>query len=699
MLAALLALTLCVVEAGTASARQAASRARGGAPSGWPDAADLPPHPRLILTAAAQRAIYDLARTSTDPFVSNFAARTLAQAESVNSTVRAGGALGDAGGRPFVQAVYSLAVGAALQGNFSGPFAGGAIGDRATYGAAGGFRSAAVALTLSVARASEWDTNGTAQLNTGETLHAAGLALDWLYSDMTAAERADVVAAIVGLGLSRVRAALSSSPPPWAVAFVGTMSNWNTVILGGTVVACLAVEGEPGAPAWVPELRAQATANLVEWSMSAWGPDGAWPEGPNYGGYSARYLVPTVASLLTATGGDGGIRALPGVLAAPRFILSALAPTRPFPTLWDYFDARTVPETLASYLALCAWAGDAPAAAGIKAALTAVAPSIPANDSETTAMNAPLALIYYTPLGSPGEEAAMPLVQRFRGVETAAVRSSWTDANATFVAVKGLNTTGNWAHTHLDQGSFVYATQGQFFAQDLGSDQYSAPGYFWQTRFELYRTNISGHNALSFSGRNPYCKILATYAANCSAALMTVFNDTSLSPQAGPFATDAFGIVDLADGFRYLNFGLQRMQRGFIVGAKSAQLIVVDEIELQATPSTVPAPPLWWKLHTVANVSLSADLTSATLTTFNVSAAVTVRFVAAASSCPGAAFSVSPLNLQPPLLESPGVSVLLLEAEAAACSRIVVAIGVAPPGVGAGVRPLDEWQSSGPWVA
>jgi len=43
--------------------------------------------------------------------------------------------------------------------------------------------------------------------------------------------------------------------------------------------------------------------------------------------------------------------------------------------------------------------------------------------------------------------------------------------------------------------------------------------------------------------------------------------------------------------------------------------------------------------------------------------------------------------------------VLLLEAEAVACSRIVVAVGVAPPGVGAGVRPLDEWQSSGPWVA
>ena len=54
--------------------------------------------------------------------------------------------------------------------------------------------------------------------------------------------------------------------------------------------------------------------------------------------------------------------------------------------------------------------GDAPAAAAVKAALAAVAPGIPANDTETTALNAPLALLYYTPLGAPGEERALPLI-------------------------------------------------------------------------------------------------------------------------------------------------------------------------------------------------------------------------------------------------------------------------------------------------
>lgn len=143
--------------------------------------------------------------------------------------------------------------------------------------------------------------------------------MDWLCGDMNATQRGAVVAAIVGPGLS-----------------------------------CLAVQGEPGAPPWVGGLLAAARADLGAWSAAAWGPDGAWPEGPNYGGYAEHYLVPTIASLLSATGDDGGLRALPGVLLGPRFIAAALAPTRPFPTLWAYFDARETPETLASWLASAA---------------------------------------------------------------------------------------------------------------------------------------------------------------------------------------------------------------------------------------------------------------------------------------------------------------------------------------------------------
>jgi hypothetical protein len=66
----------------------------------------------------------------------------------------------------------------------------------------------------------EWDANGTVELNTGEMLHAAGVALDWLYPVLNATARAALTTAIVETGLTNVRAALTGAPPPpWAVAF------------------------------------------------------------------------------------------------------------------------------------------------------------------------------------------------------------------------------------------------------------------------------------------------------------------------------------------------------------------------------------------------------------------------------------------------------------------------------------------------
>jgi len=645
--------------------------------------AALPAHPRLILTPA-RAAEVALLPASADAFARDAAARTLAQAAVAAAAPRA--AAGAPNARLVLQRAYTLGVAAALTGN-------------ATFAAEG------AAGIVHAAAASSWDVNASVpELNTGEMLHAVGVGLDWFYAAMTPAERSAVVAALVAR-LALIRAALGAAPPPWAVAFASTESNWNMVILGGTVIATLAVEGEPGAPAWVPDLRAAALANILAWSARGWGPDGAWPEGVNYGGYTCRYLVPLAAALLTATGSDGGLRALPGVLAAPRWLVANVAPTLPLPTLWAYFDAHAPPETIGSYLALAAWARDAPAAAGVKRLLAALAPAVAPDAEANTAMNAPLACLYYTPLGAPGEDAALPLVARWRGPLTAAARSGWGDG-ATFIAFKGHNTSALWAHTHLDGGSFVFASGGAWYAQDMESDSYAAPGYFSGARFNLYRTNVSGHNTLSFGGRDPRCAILATYASDCPASPMTVFNvsagggggDGAPAPPSAPPAAalpvDAFSVVDLTAGFaRAPIAGVARVARGFIVGGGRAQLVTVDEVDFSR--GAPPAGPLWWSLHTAAAVALAGD--AATLSLPGARAPVTVALLRAAGDCAGAVLTAEPLRLAPPLDPTPNITVLRIVApDARACARLVVAVGVAPPGVGAGVRPLAEWAERGP---
>jgi hypothetical protein len=149
---------------------------------------------------------------------------------------------------------------------------------------------------------------------------------------------------------------------------------------------------------------------------------------------------------------------------------------------------------------------------------------------------------------------------------------------------------------------------------------------------------------------------------------------------------DAFAVVNLTQGFPHLSAAISRVERGFIVGGGYTQLVVVDEMAL--TGSGEPLPPLWWQLYTRANVTLSPDARTATLSTFNVTAEVTICFLEAASDSAGAAWALHDLTMLLPLLEAPSVRVLRLTADAATCAKIVVAVGVNPPGVGAGVRPL-----------
>jgi len=633
----------------------------------------IAPHPRLILTPDRIDFLSSLSH-SNDPFAKLFVKTTLSQAETIllsstkTSPYYEGVAAPNA--RDIVQSIYTLGVSAALTGNAS-------------------FINCGVDIFLRAALNPSWDVNNTIpELNTGEMFHAIGLGLDWFYDALSPANRSAVVSAI-SERLSLIRDALSSTPPSWAVAFVNTSSNWNMVILGGAVISSLAIDGEPDEPSFNDNLRRDVINNIKTYSARAWSPSGSWPEGLNYGGYTTRYITPLVASLLSSTGDDAGILSIPGVLQSPRWLIANTVPTRPFPELWDYFDTRKTPETIASYLAVAVWANDAPAAAGIKKLLTQLSPSIPYNDTETTAMNAPLSCLYYSTLGSPEDENQLPVISNWQGPSTAAMRSSWEDENATFIGFKGHNVSMLWAHSHLDAGSFVFATQGQFFAQDMSSDSYAAPGYFSPSRFNLYRTNISGHNTISFGGRNPLCKIIATYSSNCPPSPMILLNVTN--DQFNNIS--AYSIVNLTDGFISSPIpGVQRVERGFIVTNGRTQLVTVDEVDFDAKSPTMP---IWWTLHTVANVTIQ-NLSTVTLSTWNTTAIIKVSILNA-SNCIDAQFTVSSLNLEPPLLPSPGVNVIrIIAPNASSCNKLIVAVGENPPSFHNGIRPLNEWQEYGP---
>jgi hypothetical protein len=91
-------------------------------------------------------------------------------------------------------------------------------------------------------------------------------------------------------------------------------------------------------------------------------------------------------------------------------------------------------------------------------------------------------------------------------VPIAAMRSSWTDPDAAFLAIKGGS--ASFSHAHMDIGSFVYDWAGQRWFRDLDRQDYHSlesrgftqlfdlsPG---SKRWEVFRVGSEGHNILRF---------------------------------------------------------------------------------------------------------------------------------------------------------------------------------------------------------
>ena len=88
------------------------------------------------------------------------------------------------------------------------------------------------------------------------------------------------------------------------------------------------------------------------------------------------------------------------------------------------------------------------------------------------------------------------------------MRSSWTDPEATWVAMKGRVPWGvgsDPGHPHDDLGSFVFEMCGERWADDLGAEGYDVPEYFdlQVERWAIYRGSWAGHNVLTLREHAP----------------------------------------------------------------------------------------------------------------------------------------------------------------------------------------------------
>lgn len=326
-------------------------------------------------------------------------------------------------------------------------------------------------------------------LDTGEMCMAVAIGADWLSNYLPDSTIALARKSIVGKALHPALV--------YEQGFYRGGGNWNSVCNSGLLYGAIAAYEEN------PELADIIIDKCYETNPSAmagYNPDGAFPEGVNYWNYGTDFQAMLNAALehlgMPLPGDDANNR---GFFMSPYYYLNMIGPTD---KCFNYSDGAEKMESMPQP-ALFYFAGRERSTALLCNAFANIRrdmmiydrlmPSIPvyAKDLDLDNITYPETLSYFgrgtTPVYS--------------------TRSSWTDPDAAFFAVKGGRPSSS--HAHNDAATFVYDVYGVRWACDLGNEPYepieNAGLTLWKMdqssdRWKLTRYSSSHHNTVTING-------------------------------------------------------------------------------------------------------------------------------------------------------------------------------------------------------
>lgn len=343
---------------------------------------------------------------------------------------------------------------------------------------------------LAIAAFTDWHPDHF--LDTAEMSAAVAIGYDWTYRALSREDRDTICQALREKGLQPYLERSDDLPR--------RLNNWNPVCGGGAVLAALVVaDRDPALAAQVISTALGGLRNVEE----CYAPDGVYVEGPAYWDYGTIYLCLLADSLRTALGTTADIENLPGLLASLDFMEAVTSPAGwPF-NFADSDWRRRGPEPPTLWLAAHADNGFVRARelSRLNAALARGGKAPP---------YLPLMLLWdFAPKAAP---KTPPLAWSGKGlVPVVAMRTSWEDPDAAFLAIKGGSASIN--HAHMDVGSFVYEWGGRRWVTDLGKQDYNSleqAGFDdlfnlkpESRRWSIFRLGPESHNILRFGTESP----------------------------------------------------------------------------------------------------------------------------------------------------------------------------------------------------
>jgi Heparinase II/III-like protein len=317
----------------------------------------------------------------------------------------------------------------------------------------------------------------------------------------------------------------------WATSIYG---NWNCVCNGGLTMAALAIYGDDttgNAATLLSSTINNAKQNCALTVTS----DGTNNETANYWYFATTGHAEMTSSLITATGSDFGL-----LSTNPSFNLTGLyhmyvkGPT----SLFNYGDhGPNKFSTTANSMLFYASQYNAPQYALFQ------------RDQADAAE--PWSMFWYDPTTTGAFWNGLPLDHafKFNGDQWASMRSSWTDINALYAAMKGSPLQGHQTHGDLDCGDFVLDALGTRWAGELGSGDYNAPNYFDSeaqnaTRWLYYRKRTEGQNTILVNQQNQ--NVLANPVMTQGSSGTTQGLSTVFTP---PSDSTSFVVFDLSSAY------------------------------------------------------------------------------------------------------------------------------------------------------
>ena len=304
------------------------------------------------------------------------------------------------------------------------------------------------------------DWNPPHFLDTAEMTLAIAVGYDWLYDQLPPELRQACREAIETKGLGPYL------KPGARLGWEHGRNNWNQVCHAGMVAGALALlEDNPDRAA---EVVRRAIVGLP-YAMKVYDPAGTYPEGPSYWNYGTSFNVMLITMFESVFGTDFEVSRSPGFLKSGEFMLNIIGPTRRtfnfsdcgsgtgFSPAMTWFAARTGrPELLWFETEL------------LERELAAIRDSQGRKQGDR---HFPLVLLW----AKAGLKRQEPATLNWLGQgqnPLGVFRSSWTDPNAVFLAIKA--GTPSASHAHMDIGSFVLDADGVRWSIDLGAQDYNA---------------------------------------------------------------------------------------------------------------------------------------------------------------------------------------------------------------------------------